>query len=443
MLSIARTPTGPLRRHLLRLCAALLAGLATLVIASCGGGASTAQNNNGNGGIGSGGTGSYTNGPISGLGSIIVNGIEYSVSDGMTTVIGDDDSSTSSGVAALLKIGMVVEVTGSATTASTVRGQPDTATATAVRYGSALVGQVSAVGALDTTTQRPASITVLGQTVTIDSKTSFIDSAGHVIAASAISNNSYVEVHGLVNSSNALTATLIQTLASQPAAYKIKGTVISRPSASSFTLGQSGNVTVTYGGSVSLPNGVGVGSVVKVWVSNSPVSSGSTFTAAATRIKVQGSSVSDSAEARLNGEIDKVSASGHRIRVNGVTVDTSRAVVSGSVNTESALAEDQRVDVTGAMSGGVLVAKQIVVLSQTELDDEDVELTGVISSLSPSATTFVLRGVTVNYSGIASSGIDNGPLFDGACVETQGKSYNAAGQLIATEIEVESSSECH
>jgi len=398
---------------------------ASLTLASCGGGGSSSMA--GGSGVGSGGTGSYTNGPISGLGSIIVNNIRYTVADGSTTVIRDDDTRTGTSVSEL-KLGMVVEVTGSKAVAGST-GNPDTASATQVRYGSALIGPVSAVGTL--VSGRPPSVTVLGQTVAINSKT--------VLPAAGLVVGHYVEVHGLINSSNVLTATLIDDLGStMPAFYKITGTVQSlNTNLGTFLMGQSGNVSVSYAGGVSLPEGLVEGSVAKVWLDASAAFNlFGNVAAPATRIKLQATLASDSTEARLEGEISKVNAGASQIRVNGVTVDTSRATVSGSVTSVSALQEDQRVQVTGAMSGGVLVATQITVLAQGDVDSDEVELHGQIAAMDTSSTTFVLREVVVNY---GTAQVTGGTLSGAGatCVEAKGRGYNGLGQLIATEVEVQ------
>ncbi|MBA2721750.1 MAG: hypothetical protein H0U56_02385, partial [Methylibium sp.] len=98
-----------------------LAALAGAVgLAACGGGGG-----GGGDGVGSGGTGSFAVGPISGFGSVIVNGIRYD--DSGADVFDDDGNAVTAND---LRLGMVIEVTGSEL-ASTATGP--TANASSIR----------------------------------------------------------------------------------------------------------------------------------------------------------------------------------------------------------------------------------------------------------------------------------------------------------------------
>ena len=89
---------GRLARHWLR---ALGMGLlAALAIVACGGGSDLA-------GVGSGGTGSFSVGTITGFGSVFVNGQRY---DDVNASVSDEDGPRNR---ADLRLGMVVTVQGS------------------------------------------------------------------------------------------------------------------------------------------------------------------------------------------------------------------------------------------------------------------------------------------------------------------------------------------
>ncbi len=103
---------------------AMLALIGTALLPACGGGTDVA-------GVSSGGTGSFTSGTITGLGSVIVNGIRYEYDDTVSVTI-DGTPST----AAALQLGMVVRIQGSAITAPVTTGALATATATSIAYGS-------------------------------------------------------------------------------------------------------------------------------------------------------------------------------------------------------------------------------------------------------------------------------------------------------------------
>ena len=72
-----------------------------MVIAGCGGGSDSASNLP----VGGGGTGSLSVGPISGIGSIILNGVRYD--DSLARVLNDDGELRNRNE---LKLGMIVRV---------------------------------------------------------------------------------------------------------------------------------------------------------------------------------------------------------------------------------------------------------------------------------------------------------------------------------------------
>lgn len=378
--------------------------VATLIgLSACGGGGTSTAGN----GVGSGGTGSYSNGPISGLGSIIVNSIRYTVSDSSTTVVRDDGVSTTSG-SSLLKLGMLVEVSGGSVTAGS--SGTDAASATTVRYGSAMLGPVTAVGTQDAN-GRPASVTVLGQLIAIDSKT---------VLPASLAVGDVIEVHALVQAASALTATLIEvidTSVSSVSAYKVTG-LVTEVSGRTFKMGQGGSVNVDLG-STSTPEGLRVGAVVRVWLGTTQ--SGGSWTA--TRVQVRSVLATDSREARLEGDV--IGTASNQIVVNGVTVDTSRATVTGT------LAVGARVEVKGQMSAGVLVASEVKVEGEQEIEDREVELHGKVGNLVL-GSSFTVRGVNVAYT---ASVVDSGlTLATDTCVEVRGSSYDSSRRLVATRI---------
>ena len=96
---------------------------------------------------------SYAAGAIGGFGSVIVNGVRF---DDSKAQVSDDDGSPATSSA--LRLGMRVEIQGGAVSDD---GTGPRATANEIRFGSELLGPVSAI---DTTTK---SLVVLGQTVLV------------------------------------------------------------------------------------------------------------------------------------------------------------------------------------------------------------------------------------------------------------------------------------
>lgn len=84
--------------------------------------------------------GSFTSGTITGLGSVIVNGIRYAYDDTVSVTI---DGAPSDATA--LQLGMVVRIQGSAITAPATTGALATAKATSIAYGSEWKGPAANV----------------------------------------------------------------------------------------------------------------------------------------------------------------------------------------------------------------------------------------------------------------------------------------------------------
>nr|WP_315229383.1 DUF5666 domain-containing protein [uncultured Limnohabitans sp.] len=194
-------------------------------LTSCGGGGSDVA------GLSSGGTGSFTSGTISGLGSIIVNGIRYN--DDAATLLSRDDGSSFGDT---LKVGMVVSIQGSPVTAATTTNGTATATAYRISCGSEWQGPVANVSA--------SSFDMLGLTVDVLASTVF---EGAATQLTDLTTAHFVEVHGYVDQTTGhLQATRVEVSATQPTQYKLSGMVNSFSALNHTfklgTTGQSSNV---------------------------------------------------------------------------------------------------------------------------------------------------------------------------------------------------------
>lgn len=372
-----------------------------LGLASCGGGAGDTQANGS--GVGSGGTGSYSNGPVSGLGSIIVNNVRYDVTSARVHRDDDVDDNVAHDPSEV-KVGMVVAVSGSGSVPASNGGLP-LAAAYTVRYGSSLIGPVSAVG------PSGATITVLGQVVKITDKT---------VQPMSVNVHDVVEVHGLADAMGGYTATRIDTLDASTDTYKIVA-LVNRVDTQGMNLELNGGLTVSYG-AASLPAGVTPGARVRVWFGATLVNG----QWSATRIRMDQPLVTDTEEASLEGLITGVPQNGVML-VDGSPVDVSRLSSSSVSN----LTLGERVRVEGRLQAGVLVATELE--DTSVLESEETELYGAVSQLA--SHSFVVRGVTVAYT----PSVVQGALANGACVEVHGHGYNSRGELIATEVDVHSS----
>ncbi len=397
----------------------LAAGLVTALVACGGGGGSSA-------GVGTGGTGAFAVGTISGFGSIIVNGVRYD--DSSATVVDDDDSSSSSSLA----IGQVVEIRGS------VNSDGLTGTASSIAYYSALKGPVTAVNA------GAGTLTVFGQVVNVTATTLFKD----VADLNAITVGNVVEVYGLPDASGAITATRIELEAASIGAFsgdfRIRGVVSGLVATTPGQRFSVGTVTVQTDNNTQTEGTVADGVFVKVRLDKTAISS-NTYLAKRVKVKnrVYESGVS---KAEVQGLISEFTSSSAPFKVNGYPVQLGTTVTyeHGAVVN---LANDVRIEAKGAVTNGVLV------ISKIEFDDESndggadgsdapYEFHGVVTCTACGSTTgsFEVRGVTVQYD--ATTRFENSltpGTLNGARVEVKAIAQSGSGgtTLLATRIQLD------
>lgn len=406
----------------------LLSGLAATLVACGGGGGSSA-------GVGTGGTGSFAVGTISGFGSIIVNGVRYD--DSSADVFDDDDDSSNS----LLAIGQVVEIRGS------VNSDGVTGTASSIAYYSALKGPVTAVNA------GAGTVTVFGQVVNVTATTLF----GNISGLSALAVGNVIEVYGLPDASGAITATRIEreatTINGFEGDYRIRGvvsgTVATAPGVR-FTVGTV-TVQVTDTSNTNVVRGtIADGVFVKVRLAKTEISP-NTYSATRVRVKerVYESGVN---KAEVQGLISGYTSPSAEFKVNGypVQLGTSVTYEHGAVGN---LANDVRIEGKGVVTNGVLV------ISKVEFDDDENEGGGDGSAApyefhgaaicnaspcaSPSGEFVVRRGtrdVTVVYDNttIFANSLTPSTLHN-ASVEVKAIAQSGSGgtTLLATRIELD------
>ena len=359
---------------------ALMLALLMSMFIGCGGGGGAGNV----AGVGSGGTGSFASGPISGFGSIVVNGIHYdeSAASAAGAIQNDDGTPANS---ASLKLGMVVNVTGSAINN---RSTAPSATANTVSFGSELLGPVDSINLTSKT------LVVLGQTVAVTGSTFFDDALAGGLTA--LKTGDAVEVYGFYDpASNTVSATRIER--SGAADFKLSGTVSNLDVTSqSFSIGTR---SVSYANILpasQVPT-LANGQLVRVKAKSTLTKPGLLD---ATSIRVQGlggpgsRGVGNRDEASVEGVVNAF-ASASAFSVNGVVVDARNAVVSGG----AVVSLGVRVEVEGSTSGNVLLARKVSVKTNSDIDMDEFQITGTVGSLSASAKTLVVRGVVVSYAG--------------------------------------------
>jgi len=374
-----------------------------LWLAACGGGVETG---------GTGATGAYVEGPITGFGSVIVAGVRF---DDSSARVEDADGSTRSRDE--LRLGMRVEVESGAIADDGSGGRA--ATATRVRFASDLLGPVTSSDA------QGLLIAVLGQTVRVTTAT-VVDGAPGGAASLVVGD--IVEVHGFIDPGvliDRYVATRIERRSTTPAAFRVRGLVRDllaapprlRVGSQIFDLAATG-----------VPAGLANGQLVRMTVATAQVAGRWPVTT----IAAEARRVSDRDEAEIEGLITSLS-SASRFTVNGIDVDASGATfVDGSAG----VVLGARVKVRGRSAGGELIASSVDLRSDADAFNDGVDLREGITDLNTSLKTFRLRGVTVFYG--ASPRYDNGSevdLANGRRVRVRGVLSQDRTRAIATRIE--------
>ena len=384
-----------------------------MVLAGCGGGSDSPSSSPGFTGVGAGGTGSLSVGPISGIGSIILNGVRYD--DSLARVLNDEGERRDRNE---LKLGMIVRVKGKIN----ARKDDKTDEAEEISFISELLGPIDS-GSINATAQ---TFKVLGQNVQITATTIFEEG----LTFAALAANTVVEVYGFVDPvQNSMTATRIERkVLANVKVFKLQGRV-SNLSATTF---QIGTLVISFTSSAlperltSLSNGL----LVRVRLATTPA----TGTRTALRIRQVEFEIEDYKEAEVKGTITDFTSPA-RFSVNGLQIDAS------SIAPTVGLRLGVRVEVEGRLVKGVLVAKKVEL--ENEQDRLKFELRGTVSNLTttPAGVTFTLTSsggisakVTVIYADVSfENRLTTADLRNGIKLEIKGVALSD-GSIKATRI---------
>lgn len=311
----------------------------------------------GGGGVGTGGTGAFASGPITGFGSIIVNDVHYD--DSSARIETDDGSGRSRDD---LRLGMVVEIDSDAI-------RDNAATAERVRIVSERVGRVDAVGA--------NSLLVNGLTVRTNAGTVY--ETAFVGGLAGITVGTVVEVYGF--SAGADGAVLATRVEPRPHVdhYKFRGTLsLLDTQARTFRIGSQ---VFAYAAQIAGREQLANGAFLRIGVEPQKDAQ-QRWTV--TSINGAAPQPAESQPVKTNGLITLFNSLAS-FQVDGWTVDASSADIEGGP-----LATGQRVKVEGTARGGVLFATEVRVIGQD--GDGEYETRGRIMSIDPAARTFDLNG---------------------------------------------------
>lgn len=379
-----------------RVALSALAAAAVLTLAACGGGGGASASSDSP--ATAAGTATYS-GAVSGLGSIVVNGVRFSTS-GASTV--DPDDGTSPYLRAFA-LGTTVSVTGD------VDDNSSTATASSITVHGGVRGAVAAV---DT---GASTLTVAGQVIKVDANTIF-EINGSVQNLTGLQSllgggTVYVEVYVVGDATNGYLATRVEQESALTDGYAVVGKIVAgslNTTAHTFSLLLRSGMTigVQYADNTVRPTGATLadGASVRVISLTDPGSLANGASLTATKVIVKRDRVL-SGRAKMRGVVS--STSGNIWVVNDVTVDVSQARLEGLPSRQVSVGSF--VKVQGSFSNGVLVA------SKVEADNREydagngggIKLYGMVSNATAasggSPATFSIQGVTLTIA--ASSGV--------------------------------------
>jgi hypothetical protein len=314
----------------MRLRTFLIGTLTAFAVISCGGGGTNTA-----GGIG--GTGvSY--GPVTGFGSVIVNGVEYQT--GSASFTKDGVSTTQAG----LGVGMLVSVTNDGS-----------GNAKSVSFSDNVQGPVSSIGAND--------FVVLGLDVQVNGLTVY---AGGLTALTDINTRDIVEVSGHITGTATVLATRVEKLAmtcplSSGQEIEVKGAASNiNTVADTFDIG-----TLTVNANGHMPANLTAGDYVEVKSNACP--SGNVLTANAVETATEGPNLSEldhqnQGELEIKGIAALQSGSGTNCvyTVNGQDVNTNtNTTLDGVAIAACETLDGKLVEAQGQLSGTTLVASEI------------------------------------------------------------------------------------
>jgi Domain of unknown function (DUF5666) len=379
----------------------LRAGLLAFIVGGCGGGVDSG---------GTGGAATFASGPISGSGSIFVNGVRF---DDSSANVSDEDGSRNRSE---LAIGMVVDVRGSSIDSSS--GTPSSS-ASSISLRSELVGPVDATPAPGAT-----SLQVFGQTVDVTTTTVFDNSLTGGVAALVAGN--VVEVYGLLDSlTGRYTATRIERKSGTPAEFRIRAKV-SALSTTQKTFTLNGR-TISYAGTTDVTSNLSDGLVVRVRVNTTP----NAGVWSATRVRTGASNPDDGSHAQVVGLVSAFTSLA-QFSVDGVAVSTSAATQFPDGTT---FGLGDRVEVEGLVTAGVIAAAKVEL--ETSGGTNEFEFRGPIENVNPGNQTVTVRGTTISYAGSVEfrpNGTSASNLVQDVAVEVKATLVNG-NQYQATRIE--------
>ncbi len=367
-----------------------------------------------------------TVGPITGFGSVIVNGVRFD--DSAAKVEIEDNEDRIGDKNGGLQIGMVVALKGD-------RKDDGSGRAQGISMEAEIRGPVQSV--TPDASGTGGTLVAMGQSITTTATTTFLG----VAKLADLKAGDIVQIHGLNKTSGEITAFLIQKKDSA-AGYKTYGKVSAHDTAAkTFKIG---TLLVKYDDKTELrklPATSWNDLVLRVrGLASDFTASPLEFKAA--RIKQAGDFGDDNNrlnEAEVKGFISDLAADKSGFKINGVDIKVdSKTVYLPSGKSAGDLANGMLVEAEGSVANGVITAAKVKFEDENELE---VELKGAISNFKTAADgTFMFTVRNQDVVTTKATAIDlrgrAAALADGVKVEVKGRQI-VDGKLIAARVKVD------
>jgi len=379
----------------------LAVAVSSAVLAACGGGSGGTASNN-----------KLVSGTITGFGSIHVGGKH--ILDNPSTIVDKDGTLGAPGDTSKLNVGDNVKICTS--TDSNGNLVADKILSKDELEGFVTIAATATLGACDAAAG--GSLEVMGRTVNYTDTLVFESNVTgatvcDLVATTAGSPGTAVEIHGAPNASGGIDATKIQAKAVEDE-IEVKGAV------DAVTASVSGGVndTVTMGHlkmTIAAGTSVQAGNFVEAKLNadlTPPVGSGDPWTVTASEISlddntVEGCSESDGAEAEIEGQI----TSAYDAQSDSFTIDGGQVVIVGSASIDTAsLVAGTQVEVEGSYSNGDLSAGSIKI--DQEATASVVKTSGTVASIIVKGSTTDLTASNYDFNATYTLTLDNSLSVD-------------------------------
>jgi len=308
-----------------------------------------------------------SSGPITSFGSVYVNGKRYDTSNSKVYV--EDESSNEFE----LRVGMMVDVI-----------KDNNGNAASVSYDDNLEGIVTANNIATGATT--GTLEIMGQTVTVDSKTIFESKVASISTVDLIGAGNIVEVSGYLTSNSSITATRLEVkavdlatyLINKPKGVEVKG-VVTEHNVGNQTF-KLGTLVVNYSGALldDLPNGIQDNLYIEV-KSVEGLSASDQLIASKVELEDGGKRDhhgDDGDEYEVKGYVTAVSA-------ESITVNDQTFIINNDTkfndDSQISIKIGDMVEVEGVINAdGKLVAKEI----ELENENDKNEIKGTVASVT-------------------------------------------------------------